>query len=673
MLIVMRAIGNRMRCWPVAALKFTQNGAGPREFSELKRERLHKLFAAIRLLFAFCLVFPAPAAAEERILRYLSDVQVQKDSSLEVTERIDLRAENDRINHGIYRDFPTRYHARNGSQVRVGFTFEGATLDGLPVPAAVETIANGVRIKVGDPDKIVDAGEHSYVLHYRTTRQVGRFDGYDELYWNATGNGWIFPIDEASARIRLPEPRQFGHHAVYTGPQGSTASDAELVDEKPGDILFRTTRELGPYEGLTVAVAFPKGVVAEPTESERARWWLADYGPPAAGVLTLIALSFFYFIAWRRAGRNPRAGTVVPIFSPPDDLSPAAMRYVSKMGSDNRAFASALVDMGVRGHIRLVEEERGWLSGNKTRLERLSSDAILSSEEQSALDCLCRPGEEIMMEQKNHEKFSAAKSALSSSLKEEFEGKLFRRNYGWAFAGLIFFLGAFWLVCAAVAAATDAIPLWTIGVVVGCLTVCALLWLGFHETAKGKCLLSLVTLFVVGIAGIIGMPVIGFALNSGWWQPIVLPLLALPIVVSAFWWIAAPTPEGRKVLDHIAGFKQYLSITERERLDRMTAPEDTPEIFERYLPYAIALGVENRWADRFAGVLAAAAAQGRQGFAWYSGSSSPWSNPGGFADSVGSSLSDTISSASAAPGSSSGSGGGGSSGGGGGGGGGGGW
>ena len=113
--------------------------------------------------------------------------------------------------------------------------------------------------------------------------------------------------------------------------------------------------------------------------------------------------------------------------------------------------------------------------------------------------------------------------------------------------------------------------------------------------------------------------------------------------------------------------------TARDRLDRLTPPDDTPELFERYLPYAIALGVENRWAERFAGVLAAAAAQGRQGFAWYSGSRNAWDDPDGFVDSVGSSLASTISSASTAPGSSSGSGGGGSSGGGGGGGGGGGW
>ena len=182
-----------------------------------------------RVAPALLLLATAPAHADERILRFLSDVQVQKDSSLEVTETIDVRAEHINISHGIFRDFPTRYKGPHGSQVRVGFTFEGATLDGLPVPASVSPINNGVQIKIGDPDKLVDIGEHSYVLRYRTTRQIGRFADYDELYWNATGNGWIFPIELAEARIRLPEPVRFGQRSIYTGPQGSTASDAEVI------------------------------------------------------------------------------------------------------------------------------------------------------------------------------------------------------------------------------------------------------------------------------------------------------------------------------------------------------------------------------------------------------------------------------------------------------------
>jgi len=622
----------------------------------------------------FLVVASTTAHAEERILHYLSDVQVQKDGTLEVAETIDIRVEHDRINHGIYRDFPTRYRDRNGGQVRVGFTFEGATLDGLPVPATTDHVGNGVRIKVGDSEKFVDIGEHNYVLRYRTTRQVGRFKDYDELYWNATGNGWIFPIDVAEARIRLPEAVSFGQRSAYTGSFGSSSSDAEVADEKPGEILFRTTRELGPGEGLTIAAAFPKGIVAEAPPSSRLAQWFGDNGPPFVGLLGLLAACSFYYVAWRRAGRNPRAGTVVPIFSPSDDLTPAGMRYVTKMSADDRSFAAALVDMGVRGHIKLVEEDRGWLSGKKMRLERLHADSALPPDEDAALNCLCRPGEEIMMEQKNHENFSAAKSALSEILKDKYEGRLFKRNLGWAAAGLFLFAAILWMTAAAIDIAIDGSYTWQIGVVLGILAGTGLLWIAFHDSKAGKCVLSLVGFVALSSAFVLGMPVIGDALDSGWWQPLVFPALALPLVVSAFWWIAAPTPEGRVILDHIAGFKQYLSISEQERLDRMTAPKDTPEIFERYLPYAIALGVENHWADRFASVLAAAAAsQGSQGFFWYSGSGNPWSNPTGFADSVGSSLSSTISSASTAPGSSSGSGGGGFSGGGGGGGGGGGW
>ena len=630
--------------------------------------RASSALAALLLFLA-----PSAACADERILRYLSDVQIQKDSTLEVSETIEIRAENERISHGIYRDFPTRYRGRNGNQVRVGFTFEGATLDGSPVRATTEPFGNGVRVKVGDPQKFVSTGEHSYVLHYRTTRQVGRFGGYDELYWNATGNGWIFPIDVAEVRIRLPEPVGFGQRAAYTGPQGSTASDALVVDEKPGEILFRTTRELGPYEGLTVATAFPPGVVATPPPARRLVQWFGDHGPPLVGLFGLIGLCAFYYVAWQRAGRDPRAGTVVPIFAPPDELTPPGMRYVMKMAADNRAFAAALVDMGVRGHVRLVEEDRGWLSGRKMHLERLKASTTLPEEEEAALDCLCRPGEEIMLEQKNHENFSSAKNALSEILKVRYEGKLFKRNYGWAVAGLLLFLATLWMTAGAVDVAIDRSYSWQIGVVLGILVATALLWLGFHESAVGKWLLSIIGFVAVSTASVLGMPIVTDAMNSGWWQPLILPLLALPLVLSAFWWISAPTFEGQGVLDHIAGFKQYLSITEAERLDRMTGPKDTTELFERYLPYAIALGVENRWAERFATVLAAAAAQGRSGYAWYSGSSSPWTNPTAFAESVGSSLASTISSASAAPGSSSGSGGGGSSGGGGGGGGGGGW
>ena len=140
-----------------------------------------------------------------------------------------------------------------------------------------------------------------------------------------------------------------------------------------------------------------------------------------------------------------------------------------------------------------------------------------------------------------------------------------------------------------------------------------------------------------------------------------------------FHWLKAPTIEGRKLLDRIAGLRLYLGVAERDELAAQKAPPLTADEFQRFLPYALALGVEKTWADKFAAAVGpAAAAAAASAMVWYQGGGNV-SSISEFHDSLGSSLSGAISSSSTAPGSSSGGGGGGSSGGGGGGGGGGGW
>jgi uncharacterized membrane protein len=139
----------------------------------------------------------------------------------------------------------------------------------------------------------------------------------------------------------------------------------------------------------------------------------------------------------------------------------------------------------------------------------------------------------------------------------------------------------------------------------------------------------------------------------------------------------APTFAGRRLMDEVAGFKMFLGAVDGDRLNRAAPPEQTPAVFEKFLPYALALDVEQDWAQKFSGILAGAgAAPGGSGVAYapsfYSGSS--WSSFTGasFASSFGNSLTSAISSSATAPGS-GGGGGSGGSGGGGGGGGGGGW
>jgi Predicted membrane protein (DUF2207) len=616
----------------------------------------------------------------ERIIHYGSDIVVDRDSSLHVTETIRVEAEGIQIRHGITRDFPTRYEL-NGRTFRVGFTVESVERDGQAEHYRRESIANGVRLRIGDADQEVTPGEHSYVIHYTTTRQINFSDpNFDELYWNAVGSDVIFPVDAADARIHLPQLVQFGARHAYTGVYGATEANVEVVSESPGDITFRTTRPLAPHEGMTVAVAWPKGVVTPPPPPSAFSIWLEDHGLIVGAIIALLALGGFYFYAWARAGRGPLAGTVVPLFEPPEGMSAAAVRYVKRMGFDNRCYAAAIVESGVKGKIRLVESESGLFKSKKTTIEKTGEPDEMAPPEQGMLRGLFASGDSVEMDRSNYAVFGNAKSALENGLSEAYKGRYFLRHMGWAWAGLALML-AMMLLVGALLISADPFADPGEGLV-------AWLGLGLFMIAIGAApraarsgaggWIALIVSALTGLAGLFALfGTLAIAGQSGVVLPVLSPLLALPLVISAFWWMAAPTREGRGVMDKIAGFERYLSVTEENRLEVLHPPEKTPELFERFLPYAIALGVENKWADRFAGVLAAAAADpGRQGGAymgWYVGSQTPWTNPGRFATAVGGSLASSIASAATAPGSSSGVGGGGFSGGGGGGGGVGGW
>ena len=228
-----------------------------------------------RLATSLCLLLmvAGPAAAVERILLFSSDVTVERNGDLAVTETIRVQAEGREIRRGILRDFPTTYTRRDGSRVVVGFDVESVRRDGNAEPWSTERLDNGVRVRIGNADQALSFGPHEYVIRYRTNRQIGYFANFDELYWNATGTGWTFPIDQAEAHITLPERVPFGQTAFYTGPQGANGRDATIIEQQPGRIVFRTMRPLPARSGLTVAVGWQKGLIAEPDAKARAGWW----------------------------------------------------------------------------------------------------------------------------------------------------------------------------------------------------------------------------------------------------------------------------------------------------------------------------------------------------------------------------------------------------------------
>ena len=233
-------------------------------------------------------------------------------------------------------------------------------------------------------------------------RELGFFQDFDELYWNVTGNGWTFAIDGAEAIIELPPGAKILKSAAYTGAQGDRGRDF-TVQTRDHTIAFQTTRALAPREGLTVAVSWPKGVVSEPTSQERAGFFLRDNLATGVGLIWLAVLLGFYLWAWFRVGRDPAGGTIIPLFAPPAGFSPASVRFVNRMGFDNKAFAASVVDMAVKGAVMIQKE-----GGDYTLVRRNTHAEALSPGEQLIATHLFPRGGSIKLENENHAVISGA-------------------------------------------------------------------------------------------------------------------------------------------------------------------------------------------------------------------------------------------------------------------------
>ncbi len=619
------------------------------------------------------------AAGSERIADFQSWILVHRDGGMSVSEKIRVVCEGKQIKRGIFRDFPTRYKDRYGNSFQVTFDVREVLRNGRPESYHIEKMSNGERVYMGRKDTLLKPGVYTYRLSYRTSREIGFFKDFDELYWNVTGNGWSFPIEHAEAVVSLPQGTRILKKTAYTGVQGSKGQDYAVKTDGEGEVSFATTRTLLPGEGLTIAVAWPKGVVFEPTAADRLGYLWKDNRGAGWGIIGLIVLLAFYLTAWFKVGRDPEKGVIIPLFSPPDGVSPALARMIMRLGSwDDKVFAVSVVNMAVKGYLKIrQDEDQVWT------LEKVGAEVKgLSGGEAGIAAKLFHSGSRIKLRKTNHEKIGRAKKELTKYLMREARNTYFILNSGYFFVGLaitvlifgVVILGAGELELALFAGVW--LTIWTTG--------CVFLAIRVVTAWRSVGLSGGRGLF--GGAGAVGMTLfslpffagegVGLWLFTSAASPVAAGLLLLLGVINAvfFHLLKAPTLTGRKLMDKIEGFKQYLSVAEKDRLNLLNPPERTPEIFEKYLPYALALDVEQEWCEQFAQILEDASRdEGGYCPEWYAGST--W-RPGfmtGLASSLGTSLSGAISSASTSPGSSSGSGGGGSSGGGGGGGGGGGW
>ncbi|MBX2917408.1 MAG: DUF2207 domain-containing protein [Cyclobacteriaceae bacterium] len=582
----------------------------------------------------------------DRIISFANEVKVNSDGWLTVTELITIyngsgeqsraylelnpgeRAVNNDIQRGLERTFPTNYVNEYGLQTKVPFEVIAVYKNEQPENFMVADYGNGALLRIGSAEKYLEDGVYEYKIQYRTNYQLKFNENKTELYWNVNGNGWVFTADSVWCTITFPTGSKIFEQACYTGVQGSTTKNCTSKIINDSTIWFSTNQRLQSYEGLTVAAAIQPGIVSQPSYAALSIQLLKYNWALAVIALVMSTMFIINLINWIKFGRDPKQGVIVPGFEPPVN-SPAAAGFIYNQKFKTEQFSAALVDLAVKKAITIqVKKEGSLLKKNTYLFKKGSAAASIKAYAKTAYNWNLENLYDLKADGSYNRMFESLHSNLQQHLTAKYQTDglggnktqgFFARNSG---------------------AATWGFTAWFITLIFAFVTIAPI--------ATETLTISAAVLLSVGF-----------------------------ITQFIFYKIMpAYNAQGRKLLDALLGFRMYLATAEEKRFNKLNQPERNLELFERFLPYAIALNCQHEWSQKFEALLKSAIADKSYQPAYYS-SNDMHENVSfsSISNSFSSSLSSTIASSSTAPSdsSSSGSDGGGSSGGGGGGGGGGGW
>ena len=588
--------------------------------------RLFFTFLAISLAVLLPGSHPVEASdileSVEAVTSFESTIVVNRDNSIDVTETIVYNT-GESEHHGILRNILER--SSQGRKMR--FT-DISVVDEQGTEYQFKETSDGetTQLKIGSPD-VTFNGEKTYVIHYHATNAVGQSPETDEIYWNVTGNEWSFPIRHATSTVLLPAGVSATQFTCYRGLKWSTHG-CDSATGGNGTYVF-TSGELLTGEGLTVAVGFPKGVVPAYPPPNKYLVFLATYWAWIGGVGSILVSFYFSFSYWYRKGRDPKGtGIIIPQYDAPDDLTPMEVVAIVEEKVLTRHISAEIIYLATKGYLKIKETERKLLgltlSIDYELTRTLKDDRVLNAFDTEILGLLFK---EYELQKKTLSIESIKMSNLTltkvhtDSLIEEVAGSVKEKGYYKNIGKLNGKIAVFFTVLA----------------------------------------FSTVPFFLFATVAVAGLGLKAF----GQVAPFTIGVMTAFIIVWVFYYFSpAKTPKGVQTKEYLLGLKEYLMIAEKDRLLFHNAPEKKPEVFEKLLPYAMALGVADIWAKEFEDIY-------KTPPSWYSGGDVSHFGAVGFMSSL-SSFSSAVS-ATTPSSSSSGSGGGGFSGGGGGGGGGGSW
>lgn len=502
------------------------------------------------ILITVALLYTTPVMAWQ-ITGYDTRMDVQKDSSVIVTETITADFTGD-PHHGIYRDIPLSGKDRYGNNYKIRETTLSVTDDTGSAQTYKQTSSGGkIDIRIGDAGILLN-GSRTYVIKYRLWRAVHFFTDYDEIYWNVVGPEWEVPINNATCVVTIPDGAKPGsiQTASYTGAFGSTSSDGFSDTPDSRTARFWMKRAINPGEYMTIVVGWPKGLTTQPSFSQEAKWFVADNGYFFLPVFFLCGLWLF----WLKEGRDPDTGkSEMVTYDPPESMSPAEIGTLIDERVDMRDITASIIDLAVRGYIRIESEKvKGFLTSKNDYTLRLTkpydetiADASLSNFDKQLIKSLFSNLDFCVISDLAHKFYSKL-----PKLQDMLYDSMVKRGY-------------------------------------------------FNSKPDGvrKSYLGIgMTVAVIGFVG--GIIISGSdipAIPLGWMFAIAVCGLMLAIA-SGF--MPKKTAKGKDALLAVKGFEEYLSRAERAEIEY----QERQGYFEKFLPYAIALDIADKWARAFEGL-----------------------------------------------------------------------
>ena len=512
------------------------------------RQRLRLRLRSVVAIILLALFAAMPAIARTLVFKHFdAQVQVHPDGTIDVTEVIEAQFTG--AWHGIYRTVPVEYTDDVGLNYTLLLDQISATdSDGQTLKLEQNREGRNVKFKIYVP--AAEDATRTILLHYRVLDALRFFADHDELYWNVTGNEWENPIDLVTAHIELPAGVTGLHAIAFTGVTGSRAEDAR-VETHDNIVNITSTRRLGYRQGLTAVVGFDKGFAHPPSASMQFTRFLQSNSPL---LIPLIAFFVMFWLWWTR-GRDPRRQAISVQYEPPDKLTPGECGTLVDNEAAMRDITATLVDLAVKGYLTIEQKEESHLLGlthSKDYIFHMKKPpaewAAARSHEQEMLSALFDDGANAnvsLSDLQNHfyTHLPAIRDRIFSALMSD--GYYLHRpdtvKQGYIGAGLL--MGG---------------------------------------------------LLVFGGSGYLANAT---GIAAGSW---IFAGIATGLVICIFgWFMSARTITGARALEKVLGFEEFLGRVEKDQIERL---EKTPELFEKFLPYAMALKVEKRWVQAFSGI-----------------------------------------------------------------------